>query len=129
MWPEYDAIAQMRDAQQYIRRHADTGKPFFLGVGFIKPHTPFVAPKRYWDLYDPAEIPLAENPEYPETAPQIGFHASGEIRRYTDQPKRGGTPKGVGHKRKPPVYLKEGDRVRLEITGLGALEYTVVAEK
>ena len=40
-----------------------------------------------------------------------------------------GTPKGVGHKRKPPVYLKEGDRVRLEITDLGALEYTVVAEK
>lgn len=65
------------------------GKPFFLGLGFIKPHTPFVAPKRYWDLYDPAEIPLAENPEYPETSPQIGFHSSGEIRRYTDQPNRG----------------------------------------
>ncbi len=40
-----------------------------------------------------------------------------------------GTPGGVGHKRKPPVYLKPGDRVRLEITDLGVLEYTVVAEK
>ncbi len=37
-----------------------------------------------------------------------------------------GTPGGVGHKRKPPVYLKPGDRVRIEITGLGRLEYSVV---
>jgi acylpyruvate hydrolase len=40
-----------------------------------------------------------------------------------------GTPKGVGHKRKPPVYLKSDDQVRLEITGLGVLEYKVLAEK
>ncbi len=40
-----------------------------------------------------------------------------------------GTPKGVGHKRKPPLYLKPGDQVRIEITGLGRLEYSVVKEK
>ena len=40
-----------------------------------------------------------------------------------------GTPGGVGHKRKPPVYLKAGDQVRIEITGLGRLEYSVVKEK
>ena len=40
-----------------------------------------------------------------------------------------GTPKGVGHKRKPPVYLKPGDKVRIEISGLGVLEYSVVAQK
>ncbi len=40
-----------------------------------------------------------------------------------------GTPGGVGHKRKPPVYLKPGDKVRLEITGLGRLEYSVTKEK
>ena len=39
-----------------------------------------------------------------------------------------GTPRGVGHKQKPPVYLKPGDQVRLEITGLGVLEYSVTAE-
>lgn len=64
------------------------GKPFFLGVGFIKPHTPFIAPKKYWDLYDSEKITLARNPDYPETSPEIGFHTSGEIRRYTDQPNR-----------------------------------------
>lgn len=40
-----------------------------------------------------------------------------------------GTPPGVGHGRKPPVYLKAGDRVRIEITGLGVLENPVVAAK
>ncbi len=40
-----------------------------------------------------------------------------------------GTPGGVGHKRKPPVYLKPGDKVEIEITGLGRLEYSVVKEK
>lgn len=75
------AVAKLRELNA-------AGKPFFLGVGFIKPHTPFIAPKKYWDLYDPETIPLAKNPEYPETSPAIGFHLSGEIRRYTDQPKR-----------------------------------------
>lgn len=40
-----------------------------------------------------------------------------------------GTPPGVGHKRKPPVYLKDGDRIRIEITGLGVLKIPVVAAK
>ena len=75
------AVAKLRELNA-------AGKPFFLGVGFIKPHTPFIAPKKYWDLYDPETIPLAKNPEYPETSPAIGFHSSGEIRRYTNQPKR-----------------------------------------
>ncbi|MFQ5902155.1 MAG: fumarylacetoacetate hydrolase family protein, partial [Candidatus Binatia bacterium] len=39
-----------------------------------------------------------------------------------------GTPKGVGHKRKPPVYLKPGDQVRIEISGLGVLKYSVAAQ-
>ena len=64
------------------------GKPFFLGVGFIKPHTPFVAPKKYWDLYDPQKIKLATRAALPNGAPTLAGHNSGEVRRYTDQPKR-----------------------------------------
>jgi len=75
-------------AVEKLRELRQRGKPFFLGVGFIKPHTPFIAPRRYWDLYDPATIPLAVNPEFPKGAPRIAWHRSGEIRRYTDQPKR-----------------------------------------
>jgi sialate O-acetylesterase len=73
------AIAALRELK---------GKPFFLGVGFIKPHTPFVAPKKYWDLYDPKKIKLAVRAELPKGAPALAGHNSGEVRRYTDQPKR-----------------------------------------
>lgn len=73
------AIAALRELK---------GKPFFLGVGFIKPHTPFVAPKKYWDLYDPKKIQLAARSELPKGAPALAGHSSGEVRRYTDQPKR-----------------------------------------
>ena len=73
------AIAALRELK---------GKPFFLGVGFIKPHTPFVAPKKYWDLYAPKKIQLAARSELPKGAPAMAGHNSGEVRRYTDQPKR-----------------------------------------
>jgi iduronate 2-sulfatase len=62
-------------------------KPFFLGVGFQKPHLPFNAPKKYWDLYDPAEITTAENPYYPVNGSLYGWHNSSELRNYTNIPK------------------------------------------
>ena len=64
-------------------------KPFFLAVGFHKPHLPFVAPKRYWDLYDPAEIPLAENGSAPEGGAAMGLHSSFELRTRVGIPKSG----------------------------------------
>src|SRR3954465_4608472 len=54
-------------------------KPFFLAVGFWKPHAPFNAPKRYWDRYDRAKLP-ALDPSRPKAAPEIAFHQSTEIR-------------------------------------------------
>jgi len=64
-------------------------RPFFLAVGFIKPHLPFVAPKRYWDLYDPADIELADNPFAPQDAPQYALSNWGELRSYYSMPKQG----------------------------------------
>jgi iduronate 2-sulfatase len=52
--------------------------PFFLAVGFWKPHAPFNAPKKYWDLYERAKLPPLD-PRRAEGAPEIAFHDSREI--------------------------------------------------
>jgi len=48
----------------------DDGKPFLLFSGLVKPHLPFNAPKKYWDLYDPTEIKFPINKDFPSTAPK-----------------------------------------------------------
>jgi arylsulfatase A-like enzyme len=45
-------------AIEYIRRSKDLGQPFFITCGLVKPHTPFVAPKEFFDLYSPDTLPL-----------------------------------------------------------------------
>lgn len=57
-------------------------EPFFLGVGFFKPHLPFNAPKKYWDLYDEDKIPLAPNSELPRDVNEASLMKSGEFNRY-----------------------------------------------
>lgn len=57
-------------------------KPFFLAVGFYKPHLPFNAPKKYWDLYDPADFKLPEHRYPPENAPALASTNWGELRAY-----------------------------------------------
>jgi iduronate 2-sulfatase len=60
------------------------GGPFFLAVGFWKPHAPFNAPKKYWDLYDRATLPPVD-PRWPTGAPTIASHPSTEILGPPDQ--------------------------------------------
>ncbi len=61
-------------------------KPFFLAVGFVKPHLPFVAPKKYWDLYNPAEIPEPASLTLPTGAPEFSGHTNGELHNYRGVP-------------------------------------------
>ena len=65
-----------------LRSLAEEKRPFFLAVGLVKPHLPFVAPKRYWDLYDPAKLTLAPNPFRPKGAPDYAVLPGAEMRAY-----------------------------------------------
>jgi iduronate 2-sulfatase len=72
-------------------QHLETkpNQPLFLALGFSRPHLHFIAPKKYWDLYDPAKIPLAEHTEAPIDGAAMGLHASFELRVRHGIPKSG----------------------------------------
>ena len=74
-------------AAAMLRDHATSKQPFFLAVGFWRPHLPFVAPRKYWDLYDPNDIPLPSPAEKPKNVPDIAMHSSREIKGYGLSPK------------------------------------------
>jgi iduronate 2-sulfatase len=70
-------------------------QPFFLAVGFHKPHLPFNAPKKYWDLYDPNSFQLPVQTDWPEGAPEIARTNWGELRGYHGMPSKGPMPEDL----------------------------------
>ncbi len=81
----FDGKIAQRAVEQ-LHSFRDLDQPFFLAVGFLKPHLPFNAPAKYFDLYDPAELPLATNAFMPQGAPEQAWHNSGELRNYAQVP-------------------------------------------
>lgn len=67
-------------------------EPFLLAVGFVKPHLPFVAPQKYWELYNPVDFELATRRESPIGAPSYAGQKSGELRNYRGIPGEGPLP-------------------------------------
>ncbi|MEQ1859515.1 MAG: sulfatase [Chthoniobacteraceae bacterium] len=83
-WNTEVAIATLNDMVK-----ANPEKPFFLGLGFKLPHLNWVAPKKYWDLYDREKIPLPTPATGPKDGAQIGLHPSFELRVRAGIPKIG----------------------------------------
>lgn len=104
---------------------------FFLAVGFQKPHLPFTAPGKYFDLYDPNELPVSEAPR-PAGAPDFAFTNSQELRGYTDIPRQGPLPPGKSRELVHGYYAAtsymdaQAGRVLDELERLGLAERTVV---
>ena len=72
-----------------LKKLKNSNSPFFLAVGFVKPHLPFTAPKKYWDLYKESDIKLPNHNIFPESAPNQANHQWGELRHYKGIPKKG----------------------------------------
>ena len=77
----YDG-AQNKLTKQVLTRLSKMDEPFYMGLGFFRPHLPFTAPKKYWDLYDKNKIPLASNLKIPENAPIHSMNSMYELRHY-----------------------------------------------
>ena len=76
-----------------LTRAKKEGTPFFITAGFSKPHLPFNAPKKYWDMYDRANFELASNPYKPVGAPHNAMHSWNELRNgYSGMPNEGMMP-------------------------------------
>jgi len=71
------------ESLKLLNKYASAGQPFFLAVGFYKPHTPYVAPKKYFDQYDLSDIVVPKIPEgYWDTLPPL---ARKSMEHYRDQ--------------------------------------------
>ena len=119
-------------ALKTLREVHDKPQPFFVAVGFMKPHLPFVAPKRYWDLYDPDEIPPVAVPDRPSGAPDFAVKSgAGEVNQYVDKSPGLVSPQRTRHLRHgyaACVSYVDAQIGRLldELDALGVREETIV---
>ena len=88
----YEDGAIAMKAIEQLDELSKNNKPFFLALGFHKPHLPFAAPQKYWKLYNREEIELAPYQKEAENSPEYAYHTWGELRNYSDIPQKGPVP-------------------------------------
>ncbi len=79
-------------AVEELQNFSNSDEPFFLAVGFKKPHLPFNAPKKYWDLYKKKDFKLPPNYFFPKDAPDIARLNWAELRFFYGIPSSGPLP-------------------------------------
>jgi len=97
----YDG-AQTDLALEVLKRLKDQDQPFFLSLGYFRPHLPFVAPRKYWDLYNRDSIPMATNPYLPINSPIMAINSTYELTGCYDM-----------YANHPSVYQQPEDTARM----------------
>lgn len=117
-------------AIETLQNLQNQGQPFFLAVGFYKPHIPFNAPLKYWELYDENEIKFPENDYFPKNAPDAAkFNWS---RSYYGTPKEGPLPDTMARNQIHGYYAcvsfidAQIGRIINELESLGLAENTII---
>lgn len=128
----YPDGAMADEAIQRLRAAKERGGPFFMATGFVKPHLPFVAPKKYWDLYSSTDFPLASIQTPPTGAPTYAPQFGGELRQYKGIPDSGPIPAELqrtlihGYYAAMSFMDAQVGRVLDELEALGLRQNTIV---
>ncbi len=129
------AIAQQ--ALAAMKRLSKQDQPFFLAAGFVRPHLPFVVPRKYWELYEADAIPAAANPVLPKDAPAFSMNTMYELRDYIDfdgtpAPNQGSLTEEQRRRLKHGYYASVSfidslvGRLLAELKSLGLADNTIV---
>lgn len=126
-----DGQTALKTIETLQRLKLDT-KPFFLAVGFVKPHLPFTCPQKYWDLYPADKVKLPDNNYPPKDVPAPALHNGYELRSYGTVPPDGDIPHQMalnlirGYRACVSFMDAQVGRVLTELDRLGMRENTII---
>lgn len=123
-----DGVLAERVVERLAYASAHPDERFFMAVGFVKPHLPFCAPARYWDMHDPAKFELAKFQVPPKGAPEYAPTKWGELRQYRGVPEEGGLDEELQRKLIHGYYAATSYMDAQLGKVLGALESSGLAE-